>query len=215
LKLGNISIDGTKIHANASKSHAVSYARIAELEAKLHQEIEQLIELGKLSDDGIALPSGLNINEEIIYRQERLVNLAQAKIIIEERAQKRFEIEQADYQAVLKERDEKERVLDRKLPGRKPEPPQEGSRDKDQYNFTDPDSRIMKNSNNKGFDQHYNAQIAVDYDSFLIVGNSLSNHPNDQNEIEPTLEAIPSQLGTPEAASLDSGYFSESNVELF
>jgi len=84
LKLGNISIDGTKIHANASKSHAVSYARIYELETQLHQEIEQLIELGKLSDDGIALPSELSINEEIIYRQERLENLAQAKIIIEE-----------------------------------------------------------------------------------------------------------------------------------
>jgi len=126
----------------------------------------------------------------------------------------RFEVEQADYEAVLKERIDKERVLGRKLPGRKPSPPQEGPRDKDQYNFTDPDSRIMKNSNNKGFDQHYNAQVAVDYESSLIVGHSLSNHPNDQGEIEPTLNAIPSQLGTPDAASLDSGYFSESNVEL-
>jgi len=215
LKLGNISIDGTKIHANASKNHAVSYARISELETQLHQEIEQLIELGKLSDDGMALPSGLKINEEIIYRQERLENLSEAKVILEERAQERFEIEQTDYQAVLKEREEKERALGRKLPGRKPEPPQqEGPHDKDQYNFTDPDSRIMKNSNNKGFDQHYNAQIAVDYDGSLIVGHSLSNHPNDQGEIEPTLAAIPSQLGTPEAASLDNGYFSESNIEL-
>jgi transposase len=214
LKLGNISIDGAKIHANASKSHAVSYARISELEAQLHQEIEQLIELGKLSDEGMALPSELNVNEEIIYRKERLENLAQAKDTIEERAKERFEIEQAEYQTVLKEREEKERILGRKLPGRKPEPPQEGSRDKDQYNFTDPDSRIMKNSNNKGFDQHYNAQIAVEYESYLIVGHSLSNHPNDQGEIEPTLDAIPSQLGIPEAASLDSGYFSESNIEL-
>jgi len=141
-------------------------------------------------------------------------SLGTRKDVIETRAQERDEIEQADYQAVLKEREEKERVLGRKLPGRKPSPPQEGPRDKDQYNFTDPDSRIMKNSNNKGFDQHYNAQIAVEYDSSLIVGNSLSNHPNDQGEIKPTIDAIPFQLGMPEAASLDNGYFSETNVKL-
>jgi len=147
LKLGNVSFDGTKIHADASKSQAVSYARIPEIEAQLHQEIEYLIDLGKQSDNGIPLPEGLSVNEEIIYRQERLDNLAQAKIVIEKRAQERDEIEPAEYQTVLKERIDKERVLGRKLPGRKPSPPQEGPRDKDQYNFTDPDSRIMKNSN--------------------------------------------------------------------
>ncbi|MCP3684049.1 MAG: hypothetical protein GY861_15315 [bacterium] len=214
LKLGNVSLDGTKIHADASKSHAVSYARIPEIEAQLNQEIEYLIDLGKQSDNGIPLPEGISVNEEIIRRQERLENLAQAKDVIEKRAQERDKIEQDEYQAVLKEREEKERVLGRKLPGRKPSPPQEGPRDKDQYNFTDPDSRIMKNSNNKGFDQHYNAQIAVEYDSSLIVGHSLSNHPNDQGEIKPTIDSIPSQLGMPEAASLDNGYFSETNVKL-
>jgi len=184
LKLGNISIDGTKIHADASKSHAVSYARIPKLEAQLHQEIEQLIALRSLSDNGISLPEGRRHNEEIIRRQEHLGNLAEAKVVIEKRAQERDKIEQLEYQIVLKERDEKERILGRKLPGRKPSVPQEGPRDKDQYNFTDPDSRIMKNSNNKGFDQHYNAQVAVDYNSLLIVAHSLSNHPNDHGEIE-------------------------------
>ena len=70
--------------------------------------------------------------------------------------------------------------------GRPPTPPTPGPRDKDQYNFTDPESRIMKNSNNDGFDQHDNAQAAVDQDSFLLVANTLSNHPNDQAEAIPT-----------------------------
>jgi hypothetical protein len=93
--------------------------------------------------------------------------------------------------------------------------PTPGARDADQYNFTDPDSRIMKNSTNQGFDQHYNAQVAVDQDSLLIVGQSLSNHPNDQAEAQPTLEAIPPALGTPSSAALDNGYFSAANIEHF
>jgi hypothetical protein len=73
----------------------------------------------------------------------------------------------------------------------------------------------MKNSTNKGFDQDYNAQIAVDQDSYFIVGLSLSNHPNDQGEAQPTLVAIPPELGTPTAAALDNGYFSAANIEVF
>lgn len=70
----------------------------------------------------------------------------------------------------------------------------------------------MKNSNNNGFDQHYNVQVAVEQDSFLIISNTLSNHPNDYAEMEPTLDAVPPELGTPEAAAMDNGYFSEGNV---
>jgi len=66
---------------------------------------------------------------------------------------------------------------------------------------------MMKNPTNAGFEQDYNAQIAVDQASLLIVGNALSNHPNDSQEAEPTLQAIPSAIGTPEAAALDAGYF--------
>src|SRR6266705_6761369 len=72
---------------------------------------------------------------------------------------------------------------------------------------SDPESRIMKNPTNAGFEQDYNAQIAVDQKSLLIVGYALSNHPNDSQEAEPTLAAIPSTIGTPEAAALDAGYF--------
>src|SRR5712691_2277423 len=72
---------------------------------------------------------------------------------------------------------------------------------------SDPESRIMKSSTHAGFEQDYNAQVAVDQVSLLIVGWALSNHPNDSQEAEPTLEAIPSKLGTPEAAAFDAGYF--------
>jgi hypothetical protein len=91
-------------------------------------------------------------------------------------------------------------------------PPTPGPRDDDQYNFTDPDSRIMKNSTNKGVDQHYNPQVAVDQESFLIVANTLSNHPNDQAEALPTVDAIPPAVGKPKAAALDNGFFSAANI---
>src|SRR5713101_1076192 len=85
-------------------------------------------------------------------------------------------------------------------------------REKDQYNCTDPESRIMKNSTNDGFDQHYNAQVATDHDSLLIVAYSLSNHANDQAEVVPTLDTLPEALGTPPAGALDTGYFSAANI---
>lgn len=85
----------------------------------------------------------------------------EAKAVIEAHAQERFKVEQTAYETALKERVEKERVLGHKLPGRKPLPPVEGPRNKDQYNFTDPDSRIMKNSNNDGFEQHYNDNLRL------------------------------------------------------
>lgn len=212
LKLGNISLDGSKIHADASKSHAVSYGRLLQLEQRLRTEVEELMALGEKADQG-DLPEGLDIEVEITLRQERLANLAQAKTVLEARAQERYEAEKAEYEAKLREREEKAQRTGRKPRGRAPQPPTPGPRDKDQYNFTDPESRIMKNSNNDGFDQHYNAQVAVEQESRLIVGNTVSNHPNDKEEAIPTVEAIPAEVGKPQAAALDNGYFSPTNVE--
>lgn len=213
LKLGNISLDGTKIHADASRSKAVSHKRLLELEAELRQEVAELLALGERVDQGEAeLPTGLVIEDEISLRENRLLNLAKAKAVLEARAQERYEAELAEYEAKMQARKEKARRTGRKPPGRPPQPPAPGPRDKDQYNFTDPDSRIMKNSTNQGFDQHYNPQLATDQDSLLIVANTLSNHPNDQDELELTLEAIPDELGTPAAAALDNGYFSADNI---
>ena len=212
LKLGNISIDGSKVHADASKSHAVSYGRLLQLEQRLRAEVEELLALAEKVDQG-GLPEGLDMTFEISLRQKRLLNLDQAKAVLETRAQERYEAEQAEYEAKIRERDEKAKKTGGKPRGKKPKPPTAtGPQAKDQYNFTDPDSRIMKNSTDQGFDQHYNVQVAVDHESRLVVGYSMSNHPTDREEAMPTVAAIPAEIGKPQAAALDTGYWSPSNV---
>src|SRR3990172_637570 len=214
LKLGNLSLDGSKIHADASKSHAVSYGRLLELETQLKQEVQELLNLGEQADQGeVELSEGLVVEEELTLRQERLANLADAKAVLEARARERYDQEKAEYDAKMKERTKKARKRHHKPKGRPPKAPEPGPRDKDQYNFTDPDSRIMKNSTNTGFDQHYNVQLAADQGSLLIVAHALSNHPNDKQEALPTLEALAPELGQPDAVALDNGYFSEANIQ--
>jgi transposase len=214
LKLGNISLDGSKIHADASKSHAVSYKRLIELEAQLKAEVNELFTIGERADQGeLQLPDGFVIADEVAIRQERLANLAQARQVLEARAQERYAAEKAEYDAKLREREEKARQDHRKPRGRTPKPPEPGPSDKDQYNFTDPDSRIMKNSANTGVDQHYNVQVANDQKSLLIVAHALSNHPNDKQEAIPTLSAISPEVGKPKAAAMDNGYFSQTNIQ--
>ncbi len=213
LKLGNISLDGSKIHADASKSHAVSYQRLLALEVQIRQEVGELLTLGERADQGeLPLPDELVIPDELALREERLTNLARAKAVLEARAQERYAAERADYEAKVREREEKARTDRRKPGGRPPQPPEPGPRDTDQYNFTDPESRVMKNSTNDGFDQHYNVQVAVDQASLLIVATALSNHPNDKQEAVPTLAALSPKVGQPKAAALDQGYFSAANI---
>jgi transposase len=212
LRLGNISLDGSKVHADASKSKAVSYGRLLKREAQLRQEVAELLALGEQADEK-ELPQGLVIETEVAFRQARLVNLAEARRILEERAQERYQADLAEHQAKLRAREEKARETGHKPRGPEPKPPTARPRDKDQYNFTDPESRIMKNSTNGGFDQHYNAQVAVDQDSLFIVGNTLSSHPADTYEAIPTIDAIPPQIGQPEAAALDKSYFAPKNIQ--
>ena len=215
LTLGNISLDGSRIHADASKSKAVSYGRLLELEARLQQEVAELLALGEQTD-ATELPPGLVIDTEVAFRQERLLNLAQAKAILEARAAERYQVEVAEYEARLRQRAEKAQERGRKPRGPEPKPPQQsGPRAKDQYNFTDPDSQIMKNSTNGGFDQHYNVQVAVEQENLFVVGNSLSNHPVDTYEAIPTVDAIPPEVGHPKAAALDKIYFAPQNIQDF
>jgi len=209
LSLGNISLDGSKIHADASKSKAVSYEYLPQLEARLRAEVEELLRLADQAD----LPVGLDIEAEINFRQDRLVNLAQAKTVLEERAQARYETEQAEYEVKVRQREQKAQESGHKPRGRAPQPPVSGARPRDQYNFTDPDSAIMKNSTNHGFDQHYNAQAAVEQISLLIVAPSLSNHPVDTAEAIPTISTIPAALGQPHAAAMDRNYFSPTTIK--
>ncbi len=211
LKLGTISLDGTKVHADASKRKAVSYKRLRELETQLQAEVEELFALSSQSEQP-EVPDGLVVSKEIARRQDRLVRLAEAKAVLEARAKERDAAEQAEYETKLAQREERERTTGRRSGGRLPTPPTTGPRNGDQYNFSDPESRIMKSSTHAGFEQDYNAQIAVDQESLLIVGCALSNHPNDSQEAEPTLSAIPAALGTPEAAALDAGYFSPATL---
>ena len=212
LKLGTISVDGSKVHADASKSHAVSYGRLLQMERRLGAEVEELIALAETAEQE-GLPEGMDLEFEIVLREERLLNLAQAKAVLEARAEERYKAEKAEYEAKMREREEKAKRTGRKPGGRPPHPPQAGPRAKDQYNFTDPDLRIMKNSNNKGFDQHYKVQVVVEQGCRLIVGHTLSNHASDREEAIPTVDAIPAQIGKPKAAALDNGYWSPTNVE--
>ena len=215
LELGNISLDGSKIHADASKSKAVSYKRLLELDRQLQAEVEALFALSQQPDPP-HWPDGLDLAAEMAFRQNRRANLSQAKAVLEARAEARYQAELAEYEAKQQERAAKAQRTGRKPRGRPPQPPTPGVSDKEQYNFTDPDSPIMKNSTNAGFDQHYNVQAAVAHNSLLIVANTLSAHANDKQDAVPTLEAIPTQhLGWPDAAALDNGYFSQANIEAF
>ena len=212
LSLGNISLDGSKIHADASKSKAVSYKRLLAIEAHLQAQVAELFAMAETADSR-AVPEGMVVEDEIAWRQERLERVAEAKAVLEARAQARYEAEQAEYEEKLRQREEKAAKKGQKPRVRPPQPPTAGPRDKDQYNFTDPESRVMKNANNGGFDQHYNVQVAVDQDSRLIVASGSSNDTTDRQEALPTVDAIPAGLGRPEAAALDNGYWSPDNVE--
>ena len=173
----------------------------------LAEQVEQV----EQADRGL-LAEGLNPADEVAIRQQRLARLAAAKAVLDMRATERYQAEQAEFEAKQRERDAKAKRNKRKPRGRPPQPPTPGPRDGDQYNFTDPDSRIMKCSSSAGFEQAYNAQVAVDQATLLIVAHALSNHPNDKAEAAPTLAALAPELGTAPAAVLDNGYFSASNI---
>jgi transposase len=211
LNLGQISLDGTKLHADASKSQAVSYGYLPKLEDRLRREVDELLALSERAEAS-DWPAGLDVATEVAFRRERLANLAEARAVLEARAQERYQAERAAYEAKLRAREAEARQTGKKPRGRAPQPPTPGPREKDQYNFTDPDSRIMKNSTNSGFDQHYNAQAAVEQDHLLIVAATVSNHPTDHAEALPTVDAIPPEVGAPDAAALDAGFFSPENV---
>ena len=212
LEMGNLSLDGTKIHADASKSKAVSYKRLKERQRLLEAEVLELFALAEKADQS-ATPEGMHFPQEIARREERLKRFAEAKAVLEARAAERDAFEPAGYEAKRRERQEKQDRTGKPPRGKPPAPPVPGPKDSDQYNFTDPQRRIMKNSRDQGFDQHYNAQVAVDQDALLVVGYSLSNHTNDQQEVAPTRASLPKEIGTPHAAALDTGYFSQTNIE--
>jgi transposase len=212
LKLGNISLDGTKIKAHASKHKALSHGPIEKLEAQLREEVQALLQKASEADradeqDGIDLPG------ELARREERLKALADAKAQIVERVAQRDEQARQAYEAKVTRR-EAQRQAGKKPKGPEPKAPETGPKDSDQINLTDEESRILPSHD--GFIQGYNSQAAVDVETLLIVAASVSQHANDKQQVEPMLAEIgklPEVLGQPEALLADTGYFSADNVE--
>jgi transposase len=214
LKLGTVALDGTKVHANASRHSALSYGHAKKIEKQLKKEVQQLLRLAEQAD-GANIPDGMSIPEELERRELRLAAIAEAKAKIEARAKERLEREQAEHQSKLAARAEQEKRTGKKPRGRPPEPPTGGVQDKDQVNLTDEDSRIMKVAGG-GFDQCYNAQAVVATGSMLIVATEVTQAVNDKGQLLPMvqkLQALPEEFGRTKRILADSGYLSERNVE--
>src|SRR6476469_8623196 len=178
LKLGTIALDGTKIHANASRHSALSYEHAGKIEAQL--KVAELLARAEAADRS-DLPDGLSIPDELARREERLAKLAEARAKIEARAKERFEREQAEYEARLAARDAKAAATGRKPRGKPPQPPVEGPLPTDQVNLTDEQSRIMPVAGG-GFEQCYNAQAVVAAGSLLAA--NVVQAPNDKQQLE-------------------------------
>ena len=213
LKMGTVALDGTKIHANASRHSALSYEHAGKIETQLKAEVADLLAKAEAADQA-DIPDGMSVPEELARRNVRLEKLAAARATIEARAKERFEREQAEYQAKLVARAAKTEATGKKPGGKPPQPPVEGPLPTDQVNLTDEESRIMPVSGG-GFDQCYNAQAVVAADSLLVVATDVVQAANDKQQLEPMLNkvvALPDALGKAETLLADNGYFSAANV---
>ena len=215
LKLGKVSIDGTKVPANASKHKALSYGHACKLEERLEAEVAELLQKAE-SADSADIPDGMDVPAELSIRQERIKAIKEAKAEIERRAVERYAEEQKAYEAKIADRAKKEQETGKKARAKRPQPPTPGPTEKDQVNLNDSESRIMPTSGG-GFEQAYNAQAGVDTETLLIVTTHVSQAPNDKQELEPALtnlKHLPQTLGTVTDLLADNGYFSENNVRL-
>jgi transposase len=214
VKLGHIALDGTKIKANASRHKAMSYGRILKEEKRLAEEIKQLLEkaqaIDRQEDDKYGTDRrGDELPEELARRESRLKRIREAKKALEAKAKAAAQqVERQRKQEDLADEDKPKR-------GRKCKAVSEVPADNKQYNFTDPESSIMK-ANNRGWDQCGNAQAAVDSKDQIIVACDVTNESNDKQQFEPMLEQTQENIGGDKkikAVSADSGYYSESNVK--
>jgi transposase len=213
LQMGTVALDGTKIHANASRHSALSYEHAGRIEAQLKADVADRLAKAEAADQP-DLPDDLSIPEELARREERLKKLAEARAKIEARARERFEREQAEYQAKRAAREAKAVATGKKPGGRPPQPPVAGPLPTDQINLTDEDSRIMPVAGG-GFEQGYNAQAVVAAGSLLVVATDVVQAPNDKQQLEPMLgklNALPEAVGQPDILLADTGYYSAANV---
>jgi len=212
-RFGTVSLDGTKIHAHASRHSALSYGHAEKIEAHLKAEVQELLALAEAADQS-SVPDGVSLPDEIKRREDRLAAIAVAKAKIEARAKERHEQEQAEYAAKMAARAKKEAATGKKPGGKPPTPPESGPRADDQINLTDEESRIMKVAGG-GFEQCYNAQAVVDTESMLILAPYVTQATNDKEQVEPMvakMQANPAGLNQPDTLLADTGYFSQKNV---
>jgi transposase len=212
-QFGTVSLDGTKIHANASRHSALSYEHASKIEAQLKQEVQELFALAEQADQG-ELPETLGVPAEIARREAQLEAIAAAKTKIEARAKDRYQREKAEFDAKLKVREDKAAQTGKKPRGKGPTPPSEGPRAQDQINLTDEESRIMKVAGG-GFEQCYNAQAIVDSETLLVLVPAVTQAANDKQQVAPMLgklARLPEGLNAPETFLADTGYYSEHNV---
>jgi transposase len=214
VKLGHVALDGTKIKANASRHKAMSYGRMLKEEKRLTEEIKQLFEkaesIDRQEDNEYGPEScGDELPEALARRESRLKRIQEAKKALEAKAGAAAHEAQRQREQEDSENDGKSKR------GRKRKAVSEIPADNKQYNFTDPESSIMK-ANNKGWDQCGNAQAAVDSASQIIVACDVTGQSNDKQQFEPMLGQAQDNVGRDKkikAASADSGYYSETNVK--
>ena len=209
-QVGTVSVDGTKLQANASQHAAVSCQRAGEMIAQLELEVQELLERAQQAQVR-GTQETLDIPAELVRREKRVAALQQARQVIEERAREMAAAQQPQYEAKAAAR-QQQRDAGKKPRGKDPAPPSPAPDPKAQYNFTDPESRIMKAGSGQHFEQAYNAQAAVD-EAMLIVGQRVSDAPNDKQELVATVAAI-SAVVAPEVKAVlaDSGFYSEAAV---
>jgi transposase len=210
VKLGTIAVDGTKVKANASRHKAMSYGHMLKAEAELKAQIEALLNKARAADEAEKNEPELDIPAEIERRQDRLDAIAAARTRLEQR-QRDADLERGRSD----DDDHKPRGQDGKpKPGGRYKRPFGVPQDKDQDNFTDPDSRIMQRAGG-GFDPAYNGQTAVDDTAHIIVAAELINNASDVRELPTMLQAVKSALGAyPEQTLADAGYRSEEVFEV-
>jgi transposase len=214
VKLGHIALDGTKVKANASKHKAMSYDRMGKTLAQLETEVEQLLAEAQVVDEEEDARYGKGkrieqLPEDLRRRQDRIAKIKQAKQSLEDEAKAKAD---AKRQAI-QEQEEALKKAGKTRKGKPPKDPSDTPDPKAQRNFTDPESRIMKDGASKSFEQAYNCQIASDEHAQIIVGTNVTQETNDKQQVQPVLEDVKERTGqTPQKASLDAGYYSDDNV---
>ena len=221
VKLGHVAFDGSKVRANASKHKAMSYARMTEAEKRLEAEIKKLLERARQVDEAEDALYGKDkrgdeLPEELRRRESRLQKIREAKAALEHEAKEAAKQKAAEAEAKIEERKRTAEEKGKKPGGhdpKVPDPEQAVPDAKAQKNFTDPESRIMKDGASKSFEQCYNAQAAVDATAQVIVACEVVQASNDKQQLAPMMAMVEAATGRkPEQASADSGYFSEAAV---